>query len=179
MNLVLLYFLSNYLPTILHSAGLPLEDAVRATGLYQVGGLVGAVCLGWLIDRVPARIVIGGALAAACAFVLLIASEPNDVTLVSLGALGAGFCVVGGQVGANAFAGLIYPTPIRATGVGWALGIGRLGSVVGPMLVSALILAGWSLSAVFYAACVPALLAAAFIYTAGALRSLPAGSAAG
>jgi MFS transporter, AAHS family, 4-hydroxybenzoate transporter len=170
MNLVLLYFLSNYLPTILQAAGLPLEDAVRATGLYQIGGLVGAICLGWLIDRVPARIVISVALAAACVFVLLIASVPNDVFFVSLGTLGAGFCVVGGQIGANAFAGLIYPTAVRATGVGWALGVGRLGSVIGPMLVSALLVAGWSLSSVFYAACVPALLAAASIYAAGLLR---------
>jgi AAHS family 4-hydroxybenzoate transporter-like MFS transporter len=170
MNLVLLYFLSNYLPTILQAAGLPLEDAVRATGLYQIGGLVGAISLGWLIDRVPARIVISVALAAACVFVLLIASVPNDVFLVSLGTLGAGFCVVGGQIGANAFAGLIYPTAVRATGVGWALGVGRLGSVIGPMLVSALLVAGWPLSSVFYAACVPALLAAASIYAAGLLR---------
>jgi AAHS family 4-hydroxybenzoate transporter-like MFS transporter len=170
MNLVLLYFLSNYLPTILQAAGLPLEDAVRATGLYQIGGLVGAICLGWLIDRVPARIVISVALAAACIFVLLIASVPNDVFFVSLGTLGAGFCVVGGQIGANAFAGLIYPTAVRATGVGWALGVGRLGSVIGPMLVSALLVAGWSLSSVFYAACAPALLAAASIYATGLLR---------
>jgi MFS transporter, AAHS family, 4-hydroxybenzoate transporter len=179
MNLVLLYFLSNYLPTILNGAGMPLQDAVRATGLYQIGGLAGAVCIGWLIDRVPAHIVISAALAAACLFVLLIASVPNDVMLVSLGAAGGGFCVVGGQIGANAFAGLIYPTSVRATGVGWALGVGRFGSVIGPMLVSALLVAGWSLSSVFSAACAPALLAAASIYAAGSLRSLPTRSAEG
>ena len=172
MNLVLLYFLSNYLPTILHAAGLPLEDAVRTTGLYQVGGIVGAICIGWLMDRMPAGVVIGVALAMASAFILLIASVPNDAALVSLGALGAGFCVVGGQNGANAFAGLLYPTAVRTTGVGWALGLGRFGSVIGPMLVSALIVAGSSLSAVFYAACLPALLAAASIYVAGLRQRL-------
>jgi AAHS family 4-hydroxybenzoate transporter-like MFS transporter len=178
MNLVLLYFMSNYLPTILHGAGLPLEDAVRATGLSQVGGFVGAICIGWLMDRMPAHVVIGGALAMASAFILLIAGAPNDVVFVSLEAFGVGFCIFGGQIGANAFAGLLYPTAVRATGVGWALGVGRFGSVIGPMLVSALIVAGWSLSAIFYAACLPALLAAASIYVAGLMRRLRTSSPA-
>ena len=168
----MLYFMSNYLPTILLGAGLPLEDAVRATGLSQVGGFVGAICIGWLMDRMPAHVVIGGALVMASAFILLIASASNDVVFVSLEALGAGFCIFGAQIGANAFAGLLYPTAVRATGVGWALGVGRFGSVIGPMLVSALIVAGWSLSAIFYAACLPALLAAASIYVAGLMQRL-------
>ena len=108
----------------------------------------------------------------ASAFILLIATAPNDVVFVSLAALGAGFCIFGGQIGANAFAGILYPTAVRATGVGWALGVGRFGSVIGPMLVSALIVAGWSLSAIFYAACLPSLLAAASIYVAGLMQRL-------
>lgn len=51
----------------------------------------------------------------------------------------AGFSIVGGQIAANALAANYYPTPIRSTGVGWALGVGRIGSIVGPLVVGVLL----------------------------------------
>ena len=87
--------------------------------------------------------------------------------LVNLGAFGAGFCIVGGQVGANAYTGSLYPTSVRATGVGWALGMGRFGSVVGPMLVTALLAAQWDISVIFDLSILPAVAAGLLFYAAG------------
>ena len=68
--------------------------------------------------------------------------------------------MVGGQIAANALAAGFYPTSVRATGVGWALGIGRVGSIVGPLVGGVLLTAKWSTSAVFMAAAAAALCAA-------------------
>ena len=169
MNLIVLYFLASYLPTILHGDGLGEADAVRATALYQVGGFVGAVCIGWLMDRFAPRAVLATALASASLFIILVASVGTSLTLVNLGAFGAGFCVVGGQTGANAYVSALYPTAVRATGIGWALGIGRFGSVTGPLLVTALLTLGWPIGWIFYAAAVPSVLAGMALWLAGSL----------
>jgi AAHS family 4-hydroxybenzoate transporter-like MFS transporter len=78
----------------------------------------------------------------------------------------AGICVVGAQTGSNAVAADLYPTAIRATGVGWSLGIGRIGSITGPMLGAALLSSHLEIKQVFAAAAVPpaiALVAAALV----------------
>jgi AAHS family 4-hydroxybenzoate transporter-like MFS transporter len=167
MNLIVLYFLSSYLPTILHGVGISESDAVRATALYQVGGLVGAVFIGWLMDRVEPGVVLAGALTCAALLICMIASAGNSLALVNCGTFGAGFCVVGGQVGANAYVSSLYPTAVRSTGIGWALGVGRFGSVVGPMAVTALLALGWSVTNVFYSVALPAVLAGLFLWLAG------------
>ena len=72
----------------------------------------------------------------------------------------AGFCFVGGQPAVNALAATYYPTTLRSTGVGWSLGVGRVGSVLGPVLGGELIRRDWSNSAIFLAVAVPAVISA-------------------
>ncbi|MGO9359039.1 MAG: MFS transporter [Xanthobacteraceae bacterium] len=169
LNLIVLYFLSNYLPTVLSADGVAVADAVRATAIYQVGGLIGALTIGWLMDRVRAPPLLGFVVAASVAFIALIHAAHADFTLIALGAFGAGFCVVGGQIGANAYVGAIYPTAIRSTGVAWALGVGRFGSVLGPLLVTVLLGFGWSMPSVLLAAGAPAACAGLALYASGLL----------
>lgn len=169
MNLIVLYFLASYLPTILHGDGLGEADAVRATALYQVGGFVGAICVGWLMDRFAARAVLATVLTSAAVFICVVASAGSSLALVNFGAFGAGFCVVGGQIGANAYASSLYPTAVRSTGIGWALGVGRFGSVTGPLLVTALIALGWPINQIFFAVAVPAMLAGLSLWLAGSI----------
>jgi MFS transporter, AAHS family, 4-hydroxybenzoate transporter len=73
----------------------------------------------------------------------------------------AGFCVVGAQIGANALAATFYPTFIRSTGVGWALGIGRIGSIIGPVVGGILLSLRWETASIFFVGAVPVLIAAA------------------
>jgi MFS transporter, AAHS family, 4-hydroxybenzoate transporter len=79
--------------------------------------------------------------------------------------LAAGFCTGGGQTAANALTAEFYPTAMRSTGIGWALGIGRIGSIVGPMLGGMLLVGGVEARQIFWMAALPVLLAtaAAFI----------------
>jgi len=72
----------------------------------------------------------------------------------------AGWCVVGGQPGMNAFAATFYPTYLRSTGVGWALGVGRIGAIVGPYIGGQMIRAQWTSQELFWAAAVPAAVSA-------------------
>lgn len=90
----------------------------------------------------------------------------------------AGFCIVGGQAGANAFVGGFYPTRMRATGVGWALGIGRVGSVVGPVAAGWFLAWGWRPEAVFHSAVVPAALAGIAMAAVGRSRRMRENEAA-
>jgi AAHS family 4-hydroxybenzoate transporter-like MFS transporter len=131
MNLMVLYTLSNWLPTIITGAGMPMRTANFATSFYQLAGVAGALLFAILCDKFGSRRVLPAIFILTSVFCFLIGSAGANATLVVAAASIAGFCVVGGQAAANAFVGNYYPSYIRATGIGWALGIGRLGTILG------------------------------------------------
>jgi AAHS family 4-hydroxybenzoate transporter-like MFS transporter len=126
--------------------------------MLQVGGVVGAFALGSIIDRFSFRALALVYFAAVFA-VDAIGQFGHSAILVTLAIFAAGFCIVGGQIAANALAAAFYPTSVRATGIGWALGIGRVGSIIGP-LVGGVLLAEKSAEVVFLTAAGAALCAA-------------------
>ena len=81
-----------------------------------------------------------------------------------------GFTVQGAQGGLNALVASFYPTAIRSTGIGWALGIGRIGSIVGPVLGGVMLSAGWHPRQIFLVGVIPSLCAAVAITITGRLR---------
>jgi AAHS family 4-hydroxybenzoate transporter-like MFS transporter len=93
----------------------------------------------------------------ACATVALIGHVAAALPLLVAVVFVAGFCIVGGQPAVNALAATYYPTTLRATGIGWSLGVGRIGSVLGPVVGGQLIAMQWTGTALFSAAAVPAL----------------------
>jgi AAHS family 4-hydroxybenzoate transporter-like MFS transporter len=159
MSLLDLYFLSSWLPTVRNDLGASVSEAAAIGSMLQVGGVVGTLALGSVIDRFSFR---------ALALVYFIAvfaigaigQVGHSVIFVTMAIFAAGFCIVGGQIAANALAATFYPTSVRATGVGWALGIGRVGSIVGPLVGGALLSMKWSAASVFVAAALAALCAA-------------------
>jgi AAHS family 4-hydroxybenzoate transporter-like MFS transporter len=159
MSLLELYFLSNWLPTVLNDLGASVSAAVAIGSLLQVGGVVGVFTLGSIIDRFSFRALTLVYFIAVFA-VGAIGQLGHSVVFVSMAIFVAGFCIVGGQTAANALAAGFYPTSVRSTGVGWALGIGRIGSIVGPLIGGALLTAKWSTGSVFIAAASAALCAA-------------------
>jgi AAHS family 4-hydroxybenzoate transporter-like MFS transporter len=159
MSLLDLYFLASWLPTVINDLGASVSLAVVIGSLLQVGGVVATFALGSVIDRFSFRalaLVYFGAVFAVGA----IGQLGHSAVLVSIAIFAAGFCVVGGQIAANGLTAGFYPTSVRATGVGWALGIGRIGSIVGPLVGGVLLAEKWSTSAVFIAAAAAALCAA-------------------
>jgi len=159
MSLLVIYLLSSWLPTLIHSTGMTLKDASLVTAMFQVGGTVGAIALGQLMDRFKPQRVLGLTYALAAAFTALIGNSTGNTVLLVFAVFGAGFCVSGAQVGANALAAAFYPTATRATGVSWASGIGRIGSVLGSMAGGWMLALGWSLPVVFTLVGVPAVIA--------------------
>jgi MFS transporter, AAHS family, 4-hydroxybenzoate transporter len=159
MSLLDLYFLSNWLPTVLNDLGASVPEAAVIGSMLQVGGIVGTFALGSTIDRFSFRAL------ALVYFIAVFAIGAigylgHSAILVTLAIFVAGFCIVGGQIAANALAAAFYPTAVRATGVGWALGIGRIGSIVGPLVGGALLSMQWSAAEVFMTAACAALCAA-------------------
>ena len=168
MSLLDLFFLNSWLPTILHDSGLTLREAILITTMFQVGGTVASIILGRFIDSMTSYRVLVWAYLGACLSVFFIGAASASVVLATFLVFAAGFCVVGAQTGANALSAESYPTAIRATGTGWALGIGRIGSIVGPLVGGLLLSSELDVKRVFWVAAVPPLIAAvaSFIVTA-------------
>src|SRR3979411_3167642 len=121
MSLLDLYFLSNWLPTVLNDLGASVSSAAAIGSMLQVGGVVGTFALGSVIDRFSFRAPALGDFIAVFA-VGALAQLGHSVIFVTLAIFAAGFCIVGGQIAANALAAGVYPPARRATGVGWARG---------------------------------------------------------
>jgi MFS transporter, AAHS family, 4-hydroxybenzoate transporter len=175
MSLLDLYFLTNWLPTIISDAGIAVSRAALITAMYQVGGTIGTLLLGRIFDRVSPFMALAFTYLAASVFVLLIGTTGTSIGALVLTVFGAGFCVVGGQIGANALTANSYPTAIRSTGVGWALGIGRIGSIIGPAIAGLLLSLRWPIRQIFLVAAIPVLIAALASFFISLLRRTPEG----
>ena len=161
MSLLVVYLMTNWMPTLLQQAsGASIADAAFIGAMYQVGGTLGAILVGRLMDRFePHRVLFGSYLLGAAAIVLI--SVWTDLrTLMTLAVFAAGACISGGQVGGNALSAAFYPTPYRATGVAWANGVGRSGSIVGSLLGGVLLGFGWPATTVYALVAIPAVISA-------------------
>ena len=122
MSLLVIYLLSSWLPTLLRTTGATLQTAARVTAMFQIGGTLGAIVLGGLMDRFDPHRVLACSYAAAGVFVAAIGVFAASPWGAALAVFAAGFCVSGSQVGANALSAAFYPTECRTTGVSWANG---------------------------------------------------------
>jgi AAHS family 4-hydroxybenzoate transporter-like MFS transporter len=159
MNLLNLYFLNSWLPTIISDANIPVATAIRLTALFQVGGIGGALVLGALLDRYFSFWILAACYLWAAVCVFFIGATGASTVMLGITIASAGLGIIGGQNAAHALTASFYPVAIRSTGVGWALGIGRIGSIVGPVLGGLLLARGTPIGQVFWSAAVPALIA--------------------
>ncbi|WP_246792360.1 MFS transporter [Burkholderia perseverans] len=175
MGLLIIYLLTGWLPTLIKDAGLPVERAAAITGLFQLGGTVGAIAVGFAMDRLDRNGVIGVAYLLGGCFIFALGMGSLKSALLPVLVSCAGFFMSGAQTGLNALAPTCYPTRARATGVSWMLGIGRLGGILGSLVGGALLSLGFSFSAVFSVLAVPAVVAAvAIVLNRIAARSITA-----
>ncbi|MFE8151310.1 aromatic acid/H+ symport family MFS transporter [Brenneria goodwinii] len=164
IGLFSVYLLSSWLPLMVRDAGLTLSQAVIIGAIFQVGGIAGNFCIGlemdrWGKHRAIALTLLGG----ACGALLLGLHMPTLPLLCSLVLL-LGFTINGINPGCYALAAHFYPTFMRATGVSWATGIGRLGAISGAGIGSAMLAANWSFSDVFLFLPLPLLFGALAMY---------------
>ena len=175
MGLLVIYLLTGWLPTLIKDAGLPISTAANITALFQIGGTVGAILVGWAMDHVPPTRVIGAAYALGAVFILALASVGPLAGSLGLLVAAAGFFMSGAQTGLNAFAPNCYPTMARATGVSWMLGMGRFGSILGSSIGGVFLAAGLGFQTIIALLAVPAILAGLAVLKARTAQE-PAGT---
>ena len=174
MNLLMLYFVVFWLPALLRQTGKPVSAGITAIMLFSVGGIAGSFIEGAFMNRWGAFPVL---LTEFLCTTLLIASLAfsNSFPLMMSVTFVLGFVVQGAQGGLSAVAATFYPISIRSTGIGWCLGVGRIGSIVGPMLGGVMLKLDWSPREILLAGSIPALCAAAATFMSLRLQSkLPA-----
>lgn len=133
--------------------------------------------MGPVIDRIGFFKVLVPCFALAALSIALIGQPGIGLPLLFLVVTVTGFCIIGGQPAVNALAATYYPTALRSTGLGWSLGIGRWGSIAGPVLGGLLIQFEWSNSEIFLAMAVPTVIAALMLFLfahTGGTASAPA-----
>ncbi|QLC23918.1 MFS transporter [Parasphingopyxis algicola] len=151
-NLFALYFLINWMPSVFTEAGLSFEAASQTTVILNVGGIAGGLLINPLIDRFGAFRILPVTFGFAGIAVALVGQIEPASALLLPAIFCAGIGVIGGQLGGNAFAAAAYPALLRASGVGWALSVGRIGAVAGPAIGGILLARGVGLEGLFLAA---------------------------
>jgi MFS transporter, AAHS family, 4-hydroxybenzoate transporter len=149
-----LFLLQNWIPIVTHEAGISVQTAVVIGTLFAVGGTAASLVLGFAVDAFGGSVVLCAMYLLGAIFVMLIGST-TSVPLLMLLTFLAGFCVVGSQNCANAVAALFYPAAIRSTGVGWSLGVGRIGAIAGPLVGASLVSLQWPHASIFLIASLP------------------------
>lgn len=174
INLAEFYFLQSWLPTLLNGLHYPPAQIVWITALPTIGGVLSVLALGPSMDRIGPYVTLTVVYLLGAAFMTwlaasLSASPSSTPWMLMAAAFCAGFCISGGQKGVIALAAIYYPLNLRSTGVGWALGIGRLGGIAGPFVVGLLYTAKWQSDRIFYVAAIPVLFAALAVFVMGRL----------
>ncbi|MEJ5976459.1 MFS transporter [Novosphingobium sp. PS1R-30] len=175
-GLMVLYFIVSWIPKLSIEAGLSETDGIYAGALYNLGAFIGTVAMSVLAVRVPLGRLVPTMLVCAAAAMFWFGAVAMPVGATMANAFLIGMLLQGGYNGVWPLAAGTYPARVRATGVGWAIGIGRSGAIVGPWLGGELMAAKVPLPVLFGAYCVPLLACAtcAFLVNRVARRAADA-----
>ena len=157
MNLFLFVY---WMPEVLHLTGMTPPEAARATSFRELGAICAVLYLGLLIDRSGPERALTANYAAGIVFIAAIALAAMPYLLLVIVIFLSGMTIIGSQTGANATCGKLYPARMRTSGLGWALGIGRLGGIAAPALGGWLLSLGLPPRQIFLSACLFAAIAA-------------------
>jgi AAHS family 4-hydroxybenzoate transporter-like MFS transporter len=148
------FFLNSWIPLIFENNGLTPKEAAFASAGYHVGGTVGGLLVSLLLNRYGFSAIVALFVLAPIA-IFSMGIDGHSHAMTAFITCVAGFAVLGVQFGNNACSGLIYPTEARSNGVGFALGIGRLGAIVGPVIGGVLLAQKMPLNQLFAWASTP------------------------
>jgi AAHS family 4-hydroxybenzoate transporter-like MFS transporter len=151
---------SAWSPILLSHVGVPVASSALAMAAFNFGSVIGTSTAGLLLTRFGGARVLPVALLGTLVAYGLVGRAAPDVGLIIVLESLVGLFLGCASTSLIALSALSYPTPLRSTGIGWAIGMGRIGSFVGPLFVGALLAREWSVAAIFVALAAPALLAA-------------------
>ena len=158
MGLLIIYFIVNWLPGLLRQSGMPITVGVSAITAFSFGGILASIVQGPVMNACGDLATISAEFALSTIVIASLAYSASSLWLMLLLTFLVGAFVQGAQAGLNAIAAGFYPTAIRSTGVGWALGVGRAGSIVGPLVGGMLLSLNWQPRQIVLAGALPALL---------------------
>jgi MFS family permease len=144
-----LYFLMSWIPKLMENAGYDMAAGRNAFFLFNLGGVIGIYLLGYLSIKWKLTNLIFNLSIASAISMIAFALAPNELNTLLILIVMIGILQQSAFTGLYGVAAKAYPTEIRSTGVGWAIGLGRTGAVIGPAVAGYLILAGYDMSANF------------------------------
>lgn len=160
MALLIFYLLTGWMPTLFKASGLTLRASALITSLFPVGGCLGILCVGWMMDRFNAFRVIALAYIVTGVLVVLIGRCVGHQVWLCVLIFLTGVALSGAASSMSPLAAIFYPTSGRATGVAWMLGVGRSGAVASAFIGAYLTGMGWQFGAIFSLLAVPSVIAA-------------------
>lgn len=160
MGLLVYYLLTSWMPTLVKEAGFSLRDASMITALFPLGGGIGAITCGWLMDRFNAHRVVAVAYLLTAAFVWAMGRYIGAAGSLAVLTFIAGICMNGAQTSMPVLAASYYPTHGRASGVAWMLGVGRFGGIIGALSGGTLLQLGLGMQSILELLAIPAVIAA-------------------
>ena len=176
MNTLALNYLNNWLPTLTTETGLAEPQALRAAAFLQFGGMLGVITLGFLADRFGFYRVLAGSFAGGGLFIGLIGWAGGDFYPLAATIFVSGFFNIGTQITLAALAATLYPTDIRSTGVSWAHGVARIGSIFSVMFAGTMLALHWPLQTMYYLVSIPMFVGCVWILLLANVRAKSAGA---
>lgn len=164
MGLVIYYLMTNWMPTLFREAGFSIEHGALLASVFPLGGLLGNLVAGWLMDRFDANRTIVVAYLLAAVLVTVVGRCVDHPAYLGASLFACGTLVTSAATSMSTYAASLYPTEGRTTGVAWMQGIGRIGGVAGSFIGGALLGIGWDFGAVFGLLAVPAVAAAGAVF---------------
>ena len=175
LNWVAWFMLLSWLPTVLKAAGLPAEQAPMGTVIVNAVFIICAIPLSFMLPRVNTRRLLGGMFALGIAVAVGLSQAGDNWTLVFILVGAAGFGIGGQQIALNYLVVGAYPTALRATATGWAIGMGRAGAIAGSAIGGSFLAWGGS-SGFFIALAIPLAVAALAVLSLKLKHARPDGA---
>ncbi len=160
-----LYTLMSWVPNIAKEAGLPFDMATYVGIALNAGAAIGTAGLGFVAGRFGLRKTVLGFMLCAFVVMLIYGNVPLTTTLIFVTIFLIGIFVQGGFNGIYPTISRVYPTEIRTTGVGFSIGVGRFGAILGPTLFGVLSDAGFSTATLFSLFSLPLLVTGLFVFS--------------
>jgi AAHS family 4-hydroxybenzoate transporter-like MFS transporter len=161
--------LSSWLPTFLTMGGMTVQASILGPVAMNLGGILGTVLLGLLLTRLGLCPVIAASMVLTALSLLWVSYSIGGSANLTYSILATGLFLLGSVTSTNTLMAAFYPTKIRATGVGWALGIGRVGGALGPVSGGLLLASGFSPAAICQSIAVVAIVGACAVAIVGLL----------
>jgi MFS family permease len=165
------YFVMSWTPKILVDSGLSARQGISGGIVLNLGGIIGSVLLGYFSSRFSLIRLTAGYMLAGGLLMVIFSQTAEPIGLMTLVASGVGFFLFGSMIGLYALAPELYPTDSRAAGISFAMGVGRTGGILSPLLAGMLFDFGLPQNAGYILFALPLMVAVAAVWLLGRLRN--------